>query len=162
MNKASLIASAALVGIVLAAAPAARAQGPFADVPSDHWAYQAVDKLQKAGIVIGYPDQTYGGKRSMTRYEFAIALWRALKQVQAVPGPKGDTGDKGEPGPAGPPGMTPELESVAPESTSVTSPSRPLTVPPTSGMPPSGSAAPGMPAVTSVRRLPSVSVVFSR
>jgi len=43
------------------------ASGPFADVPADHWAYQSVDTLQKAGIVIGYPDGTYGGKRAMTR-----------------------------------------------------------------------------------------------
>ena len=50
------------------------ASGPFADVPADHWAYQSVDTLQKAGIVIGYPDGTYGGKRAMTRYEFAVAI----------------------------------------------------------------------------------------
>ena len=54
------------------------ASGPFADVPADHWAYTAVDTLQKAGIVIGYPDGTYGGKRAMTRYEFAVAIARLL------------------------------------------------------------------------------------
>jgi polyhydroxyalkanoate synthesis regulator phasin len=95
MNKASLIASAALVGIVLAAMPA-YAQGPFADVPSDHWAYQAVDKLQKAGIVIGYPDQTYGGKRSMTRYEFAIAISRLLDKITAAPPLPADLVHKGD------------------------------------------------------------------
>jgi hypothetical protein len=77
MKKASLLASAALATIALASAPAF-AQGPFADVPADHWAYAAVDKLQRAGIVIGYPDQTYGGKRAMTRYEFAVAIARLL------------------------------------------------------------------------------------
>ena len=84
MKKASLLASAALVSIVLASTPVF-AQGPFADVPSDHWAYQAVDKLQKRGIVIGYPDQTYGGKRSMTRYEFAIAISRLLDLIDKLP-----------------------------------------------------------------------------
>ena len=54
------------------------AQGPFADVPTDHWAYDAVNELQQAGIVIGYPDGTYGGKRAMTRYEFAVAIARML------------------------------------------------------------------------------------
>jgi polyhydroxyalkanoate synthesis regulator phasin len=54
------------------------ASGTFADVPADHWAYQAVDTLQKAGIVIGYPDGTYGGRRAMTRYEFAEAIARLL------------------------------------------------------------------------------------
>jgi hypothetical protein len=60
--------------------------GPFADVPADHWAYQAVDTLQKAGIVIGYPDGTYGGKRAMTRYEFAVAIARLLPLINNAGG----------------------------------------------------------------------------
>lgn len=28
---------------------------PFPDVPRDHWAFQAVETLRKAGIVHGYP-----------------------------------------------------------------------------------------------------------
>jgi hypothetical protein len=58
-----------LLGVpaVTMAQAGAATSGPFADVPADHWAYQAVDTLQKAGIVIGYPDGTYGGKRAMTR-----------------------------------------------------------------------------------------------
>ena len=54
------------------------AAGPFADVPADHWAYAAVKTLQDAKIVIGYPDGTYGGRRPMTRYEFATAIARLL------------------------------------------------------------------------------------
>ena len=54
------------------------AAGPFADVPADHWAYNAVKTLQDAKIVIGYPDSTYGGRRPMTRYEFATAIARLL------------------------------------------------------------------------------------
>lgn len=82
MKKASLIASAAIASVVLGAVPAfAQGGGPFADVPTDHWAYQAVDKLQKAGIVIGYPDGTYGGKRAMTRYEFAVAIARLIDKI---------------------------------------------------------------------------------
>jgi hypothetical protein len=61
-----------------------KANGPFADVPTDHWAYQSVEKLRDAGIVIGYPDGTYGGRRAMTRYEFATAIARLL---QAIPPP---------------------------------------------------------------------------
>jgi hypothetical protein len=83
MKKASLLASAALASIALTSAPAF-AQGPFADVPADHWAYAAVDKLQRAGIVIGYPDQTYGGKRAMTRYEFAVAIARLLDKLEGM------------------------------------------------------------------------------
>jgi hypothetical protein len=61
------------------------ASGPFADVPADHWAYQSVDTLQKAGIVIGYPDGTYGGKRAMTRYEFAVAIARLMPLLNNKP-----------------------------------------------------------------------------
>lgn len=32
---------------------------PFPDVPKDHWAYQAVETVRKAGIVIGYPDNRF-------------------------------------------------------------------------------------------------------
>jgi len=70
-----------LVAVVLAIAAPSFAQGPFADVPVDHWAYEAVSQLQEKGIVIGYPDGTFGGKRAMTRYEFALALSRAMPVI---------------------------------------------------------------------------------
>lgn len=87
MKRASLFASAATVAAVLLTGVPAGAQssGPFQDVPADHWAYESVDKLQKAGIVIGYPDKTYGGKRSMTRYEFAVAIARLLDKMTTAP-----------------------------------------------------------------------------
>ena len=79
--------TAALAGGFLAlgaaaGAPQAQAQAaPFLDTPTNHWAYESVQDLAKKGIVIGYPDGTYGGKRPMTRYEFAVALDRALRTV---------------------------------------------------------------------------------
>ncbi len=80
-------ASMAFLGLP-AVSHAQAASGPFADVPTDHWAYQSVDTLQKAGIVIGYPDGTYGGRRPMTRYEFAVAIARLLaRQPAAAPAP---------------------------------------------------------------------------
>ena len=88
MNKASLFASAAVVALLAGASAPVFAQGaggPFADVPVDHWAYKSVDTLQKAGIVIGYPDGTFGGKRAMTRYEFAVAIARLLEHMPQPP-----------------------------------------------------------------------------
>jgi hypothetical protein len=41
-----------------------------------------VTTLQNAGIVIGYPDGTYGGTRAMTRYEFAQAISRLLPLIK--------------------------------------------------------------------------------
>jgi len=83
MKKASLFAGAAVATVALGAVPAFAQGGPFADVPTDHWAYSSVDKLQKEGIVIGYPDGTYGGRRAMTRYEFAVAIARLLEKIPA-------------------------------------------------------------------------------
>jgi len=79
-----------------------------------HWAYAAMESLRSKGIVIGYPDGYFRGKRTLTRYEFAVALDRALRQFMPVAGQagprgdKGDTGTAGPTGPVGPPGMTPE------------------------------------------------------
>jgi len=84
--------------------PARAQQAPdkFPDVPEDHWAYKAIDSLRAKGIVIGYPDGQYRGKRTMSRYEFAVAVDRALKSLPAGPqGPGGDKGEMGDRGPAG-------------------------------------------------------------
>ena len=51
----------------------------FPDVAENHWAYQYVEDLQKQGIIEGYPDGLFKGDRSMTRYEFAAMLDRALR-----------------------------------------------------------------------------------
>ncbi|MGQ9764748.1 MAG: S-layer homology domain-containing protein [Armatimonadota bacterium] len=56
----------------------------FMDVPRDHWAYDAIDQLQRDGILIGYPDGTFQGKRTLTRYEFAIAIARIADWVRSV------------------------------------------------------------------------------
>ena len=81
----------------------------FVDVPLDHWAYQAVENLRAKGILVGYPNSNYRGKRTVTRYELAVALERALKSgPQNLPGPQGPKGEKGERGPAGPPGVVPD------------------------------------------------------
>lgn len=97
--------------------PAMAQQAPdkFPDVPEDHWAYKAIDSLRAKGIVIGYPDGQYRGKRTMSRYEFAVAIDRALKSLPAGPqgpmgdkGAMGDKGERGEAGPQGPSGISPE------------------------------------------------------
>ncbi|MDT8902582.1 S-layer homology domain-containing protein [Anaeroselena agilis] len=50
----------------------------FTDVPAKHWAYDAVAKLAKAGIIEGYGDGTFRGDKLMNRYEFAIATVKAI------------------------------------------------------------------------------------
>ena len=51
----------------------------FPDVPSNHWAYDAVYALSERGLVEGYPDGTFGGDRMMTRYAFAQIVYRAIQ-----------------------------------------------------------------------------------
>ena len=51
----------------------------FPDVPSNHWAYEAVSDLSHRGLVEGYPDGTFGGDRMLTRYEFAQIVYRAIQ-----------------------------------------------------------------------------------
>lgn len=58
----------------------------FPDVPENHWAYDYVESLQKRGIIEGYPDGNFGGDRSMTRYEYAAMLYRALEKGFPVDG----------------------------------------------------------------------------
>ena len=56
----------------------------FPDVPANHWAYEAVSKLAGNGIVEGYPDGDFHGDRTMTRYEMAQVIYKALKKGGTV------------------------------------------------------------------------------
>jgi hypothetical protein len=60
--------------------PVVPAEQLFPDVPENHWAYEYVNTLVSKGIIEGYPDGTFGGDRTMTRYEFAAMLFRAMEQ----------------------------------------------------------------------------------
>jgi hypothetical protein len=55
--------------------------GPFADVPAKHWSYDAVNKLAAAGIVDGYSDGTFKGEKTMTRYEMAQIVGKAMERT---------------------------------------------------------------------------------
>ena len=50
----------------------------FKDVPTAHWAGEAVATLHGNGYLDGYPDGTFKGDRPMTRYEYAELLYNAL------------------------------------------------------------------------------------
>jgi hypothetical protein len=70
------------LALVLALALPALAANPFVDVPLNHWAYDAVQSLAAKGIIVGYPDGTFGGNRALTRYEFAMAIARAVGYLE--------------------------------------------------------------------------------
>jgi hypothetical protein len=67
-----------VVGIFCCANLVYAAADPFSDVPAKHWAYDAVNKLAKAGIVTGDGDGAFRGDRTMTRYEMAQIVANAM------------------------------------------------------------------------------------
>lgn len=59
-------------------------EGKFSDVPETHWAYQYVEGLRERGYLEGYPDGEFKGDRTMTRYEYAAIIYRALQNGAPV------------------------------------------------------------------------------
>jgi len=76
INLVTLVFVLGIVGTAFAA-PASQ----FSDVPAKHWAYDAVKKLAKDGIVEGYGDGTFRGDRTMTRYEMAQIVANAITKL---------------------------------------------------------------------------------
>lgn len=60
------------------------AQDNFPDVPENHWAYEALGRLKKDGILVGYPDGKYRGARPATRYELAVAINAAYTKLKDI------------------------------------------------------------------------------
>ncbi len=57
---------------------------PFNDVPKDHWAYEAIEKLVQNGYMDGFADDTFRGRKVLTRYEIALTLAKILTKVEDV------------------------------------------------------------------------------
>lgn len=74
----------ATIALALFAAPAMAnyvlEQGPesYPDLPSSHWAYDAVTFLTDKQIVVGYPDGLYRPDQKVTRGEFSTMVIKAL------------------------------------------------------------------------------------
>lgn len=57
----------------------------LSDVEPDDWVYQALRSLiERYGCLAGYPDGTFRGNRSLTRYEFAAGLNACLERVSEL------------------------------------------------------------------------------
>ena len=80
--KKGLLRAAITTALTVAFAVPAFAN-PFSDVPSTHWAYKAVNDLQKAGIVEGYNGK-FNGNQNMTRYEMAQVIANAMTKAQTA------------------------------------------------------------------------------
>lgn len=59
----------------------------FSDVSPSDWGYQALSNLvDNYGCLVGYPDSTFRGQRSLTRYEFAAGLNACLDVIVSTLG----------------------------------------------------------------------------
>lgn len=67
--------------LLVLCATSAYAQAPT-DVPREHWAYEAVTDLIDKGYMEGYPDGSFMGNRSLTRYEFATVIKRIVDRLE--------------------------------------------------------------------------------
>lgn len=109
----SALAAAVVLGAVSTTAFAAT-PNPFTDVPTNHWAYDSIETLRQAGILEGYKkwDQRgyvdangrivthtfntqdgqneFGGQASMTRYELAQMVAKAMANYENMKGSLGD------------------------------------------------------------------------
>ena len=82
--KKTLVSALTTALVVGAASTTFAAANPFSDVPSDHWAYDAVTQLAADGIIEGYGDTTFQGDKNITRYEMAQMIAKAMAK-QDVP-----------------------------------------------------------------------------
>ncbi|MBQ5859429.1 MAG: S-layer homology domain-containing protein, partial [Selenomonadales bacterium] len=77
--KSAVLSALAVSFVVPALAPDSNEL--FAAVPTGHWAYDAVMSLADAGLIDGYEDGTFGGDRTMTRYEMAKIVDTLMEQT---------------------------------------------------------------------------------
>ncbi|WP_196594096.1 putative porin [Pectinatus sottacetonis] len=81
MTKKTLVSMITGALVIGAASTTFAAANPFSDVPAGSWAYDAVSKLASDGVVNGYPDGTYQGQKTMTRYEMAQIVAKAMTKT---------------------------------------------------------------------------------
>jgi predicted porin len=82
MTKTFKYALTAVLGVGMIAP--AFAQDNFPDVPETHWAFEALARLKKDGLLVGYPDGLFRGSRPASRYELAVAVHAAYTNLRNV------------------------------------------------------------------------------
>lgn len=76
--------AAMMAAFLMGVSTACAAANPFADVPAEHWAYQSVAALAEAGAVQGVDGQYFQGGRSITRYEAAEMVAKAMAHMDTA------------------------------------------------------------------------------
>jgi len=81
MNNMFKIALTVVLGAAIAAP--AFAQDMYKDVPENHWAYEAIARLRKDGILVDDGSGKFLGRCTVTRYEMAVTIDRLYRVVLA-------------------------------------------------------------------------------
>ena len=68
---------AALIAVLVLGLAGVAFANPYSDVPTGHWAYDAVNELAKAGIM-GDSSGKFNGNQTLTRYEMATIVARVM------------------------------------------------------------------------------------
>ena len=77
-----------LMGLAITVTGVAAVATGFPDVPTEHWASQAILNLKTAGVLQGYTDGTFGPNKTVTRAEASVmidknnAVW--MKKMEAM------------------------------------------------------------------------------
>lgn len=69
MFSKKLLMTLIATGLLMSSSMTSAMANSFSDVPSGHWAYNAITNLTAEGIFNGYGDGTFKGDRNITRYE---------------------------------------------------------------------------------------------
>lgn len=80
--KGTRVLSWLLIIGILFSATSAPVFAQVTDVPSDHWAYQAVVSLVNRGFLATYEDGSFQGTNPVDRYTFAITIARMLDEIE--------------------------------------------------------------------------------
>jgi hypothetical protein len=76
------LASTPLAAFADEPATAQPALEAFRDVPTNSFAYQAVQALEADRLITGYPNGTFKGNRPLTRYEAAVITQRVVQTIE--------------------------------------------------------------------------------
>lgn len=82
MKRTLTLALSAVLGGGFAAS--AFGQDNFPDAPENHWAFEALANMKKAGLLVGYPDGLFRGGRPASRYEMAVALHALYQHLKGL------------------------------------------------------------------------------
>jgi hypothetical protein len=59
-------------------------KNPQGNITADHWAYRAISDLASRGLLAGYPQGAFTGPQTLTRFETASLVLRAVEGIGAA------------------------------------------------------------------------------